>query len=246
MFLQKAPSLPTENAAECRTTAYGCCYDRTTPASGPNGEGCPNPPNHSKRMADDAKCHRHKDDIWLVPSRQLSALFAPCLAPLAPAALGCPATTTTSSPPSACTSGLAVVMATATTLWAWKSVRGHVRFLSQANRTQVQPIRPEKPTAPTGPHLRLLGLRAEALETWGGSSQSTEPPAAAPADRPRALPRRLTEEDSGCVIAGLSLLARHSIAAPQRGKNLTKARSVSQPHLQRLCRADRLPAEKQE
>uniref|UniRef100_A0A8C9ZXM9 Papilin, proteoglycan like sulfated glycoprotein n=1 Tax=Sander lucioperca TaxID=283035 RepID=A0A8C9ZXM9_SANLU len=42
----QAPSLPTENAAQCRLTTYGCCYDRTTPAGGPNGEGCPNPPNH--------------------------------------------------------------------------------------------------------------------------------------------------------------------------------------------------------
>ncbi|KAM9356375.1 LOW QUALITY PROTEIN: papilin-like [Pholidichthys leucotaenia] len=44
-----APSLPTENAVQCRTTTYGCCYDRTTPAAGPNGEGCPNPPNHIER-----------------------------------------------------------------------------------------------------------------------------------------------------------------------------------------------------
>ncbi|XP_063354149.1 papilin isoform X1 [Pelmatolapia mariae] len=43
------PSLPTENAVECRTTTYGCCYDRTTPAGGPNGEGCPNPPNYIER-----------------------------------------------------------------------------------------------------------------------------------------------------------------------------------------------------
>ncbi|XP_026162820.1 papilin [Mastacembelus armatus] len=44
-----APSLPTENAVQCRTTTYGCCYDRTTPAGGANGEGCPNPPNHIER-----------------------------------------------------------------------------------------------------------------------------------------------------------------------------------------------------
>ncbi|KAG7235807.1 hypothetical protein INR49_002194 [Caranx melampygus] len=44
-----APSLPTENAVQCRTTTYGCCYDRTTPAGGPNGENCPNPPNHIER-----------------------------------------------------------------------------------------------------------------------------------------------------------------------------------------------------
>ncbi|XP_071353953.1 papilin isoform X2 [Trachinotus anak] len=44
-----APSLPAENAVQCRTTTYGCCYDRTTPAGGPNGEGCPNPPNHIER-----------------------------------------------------------------------------------------------------------------------------------------------------------------------------------------------------
>uniref|UniRef100_A0A8P4GB81 Papilin a, proteoglycan-like sulfated glycoprotein n=1 Tax=Dicentrarchus labrax TaxID=13489 RepID=A0A8P4GB81_DICLA len=37
MFAQ-VPSLPTENAVQCRTTTYGCCYDRTTPAGGPNGE----------------------------------------------------------------------------------------------------------------------------------------------------------------------------------------------------------------
>lgn len=48
MPFQVTPSLPTENAVECRTTTYGCCYDRTTPAGGPNGEGCPNPPNYSK------------------------------------------------------------------------------------------------------------------------------------------------------------------------------------------------------
>lgn len=65
MSVQAAPSLPTENAAECRTTAYGCCYDRTTAASGPNGEGCPNPPNHSKRTAEGTTCERHKDDIWV-------------------------------------------------------------------------------------------------------------------------------------------------------------------------------------
>ncbi|XP_062296303.1 papilin [Scomber scombrus] len=44
-----APSLPTENAVQCRLTTYGCCYDRTTPAGGPNGEGCPNPPNNIER-----------------------------------------------------------------------------------------------------------------------------------------------------------------------------------------------------
>uniref|UniRef100_UPI0009B417C8 papilin n=1 Tax=Monopterus albus TaxID=43700 RepID=UPI0009B417C8 len=44
-----APSLPTENAVQCRTTTYGCCYDRTTPAGGANGESCPDPPNHIKR-----------------------------------------------------------------------------------------------------------------------------------------------------------------------------------------------------
>ncbi|MEQ2164714.1 hypothetical protein GOODEAATRI_009603 [Goodea atripinnis] len=44
----KLAPLPSENAVECRTTTYGCCYDRKTPAGGPNGEGCPNPPNHSK------------------------------------------------------------------------------------------------------------------------------------------------------------------------------------------------------
>ncbi|XP_034050965.1 papilin-like [Thalassophryne amazonica] len=44
-----APSLPTENAVQCRMTTYGCCYDRTTPAGGPNGEGCPNPPNYIER-----------------------------------------------------------------------------------------------------------------------------------------------------------------------------------------------------
>uniref|UniRef100_A0A665W5F7 Papilin a, proteoglycan-like sulfated glycoprotein n=1 Tax=Echeneis naucrates TaxID=173247 RepID=A0A665W5F7_ECHNA len=47
MFTQATPSLPTENAVQCRTTTYGCCYDRTTPAAGPNGEGCPDPPNHT-------------------------------------------------------------------------------------------------------------------------------------------------------------------------------------------------------
>lgn len=50
MFPQAVSSLPTENAVQCRTTTYGCCYDRTTPAGGANGEGCPNPPNHSKTM----------------------------------------------------------------------------------------------------------------------------------------------------------------------------------------------------
>nr|XP_043904056.1 papilin [Solea senegalensis] len=44
-----APSLPTENAVQCRTTTYGCCYDRTSIAAGPNGEGCPDPPNHIER-----------------------------------------------------------------------------------------------------------------------------------------------------------------------------------------------------
>uniref|UniRef100_G3NNX0 Papilin a, proteoglycan-like sulfated glycoprotein n=1 Tax=Gasterosteus aculeatus aculeatus TaxID=481459 RepID=G3NNX0_GASAC len=46
---QAAPSLPTENAAGCRLTTFGCCYDRTTPAGGPSGEGCPDPPNHVER-----------------------------------------------------------------------------------------------------------------------------------------------------------------------------------------------------
>lgn len=50
MFPQAAPSLPTENAVQCRRTTYGCCYDRTSVANGPNGEGCPNPPNHSKQQ----------------------------------------------------------------------------------------------------------------------------------------------------------------------------------------------------
>uniref|UniRef100_A0A3Q2YBP0 Papilin a, proteoglycan-like sulfated glycoprotein n=1 Tax=Hippocampus comes TaxID=109280 RepID=A0A3Q2YBP0_HIPCM len=36
--------IPAENAVQCRTTTYGCCYDRTTPAAGPNGEGCRDPP----------------------------------------------------------------------------------------------------------------------------------------------------------------------------------------------------------
>uniref|UniRef100_A0A673A8V1 Papilin a, proteoglycan-like sulfated glycoprotein n=1 Tax=Sphaeramia orbicularis TaxID=375764 RepID=A0A673A8V1_9TELE len=44
-----APSLPTENAVQCRTTTYGCCYDRTSPAAGPNGEGCPDPPSYIDR-----------------------------------------------------------------------------------------------------------------------------------------------------------------------------------------------------
>lgn len=48
--VQAAPSLPVENARQCRTTTYGCCFDRTTPAGGPNGEGCPDPPNHSKNV----------------------------------------------------------------------------------------------------------------------------------------------------------------------------------------------------
>ncbi|KAH0620670.1 hypothetical protein JD844_021343 [Phrynosoma platyrhinos] len=33
---------PTE---ECRTSRYGCCYDSVTSASGPQGEGCLNPPS---------------------------------------------------------------------------------------------------------------------------------------------------------------------------------------------------------
>lgn len=165
----------------------------------------------------------------IVSWRQLGALFARCLTPLAPAAPGCPATTTTSSPPSVCTSGLAVAMATATTLPAWKSVRGRVRFLSRANRTLVRPILPEKPVAPTGPRLLRADPQVEAHETWGGSSQSTEPPAAAPADRPRVQPRTLTEEDSTCATAGLSLLPRLSRAALQPGKHLMKGCSGSQP-----------------
>lgn len=48
--VQAAPSLPLENAVQCRTTTYGCCYDRATPAGGPNGEGCPDPPHHSKTV----------------------------------------------------------------------------------------------------------------------------------------------------------------------------------------------------
>ena len=36
-----AASLPTTNALQCRTTVFGCCYDRATPAGGPNGEECP-------------------------------------------------------------------------------------------------------------------------------------------------------------------------------------------------------------
>uniref|UniRef100_A0A3B3DZ05 Papilin a, proteoglycan-like sulfated glycoprotein n=1 Tax=Oryzias melastigma TaxID=30732 RepID=A0A3B3DZ05_ORYME len=48
MFLHQAASLPTQNAPGCKLTTYGCCYDRTTPAGGPNGEGCPDPPNNSK------------------------------------------------------------------------------------------------------------------------------------------------------------------------------------------------------
>lgn len=48
--VQAAPSLPVENAVQCRTTTYGCCFDRTTPAGGPNGEGCPDPPHHSKSI----------------------------------------------------------------------------------------------------------------------------------------------------------------------------------------------------
>lgn len=56
MFVQVA-SLPTENAVQCRTTTYGCCYDRTTPAGGPNGEGCPNPPNHSKELKQQIVLH---------------------------------------------------------------------------------------------------------------------------------------------------------------------------------------------
>lgn len=50
LSVQTAPSLPVENAVQCRTTTYGCCYDRTTPAGGPNGEGCPDPPHHSKSV----------------------------------------------------------------------------------------------------------------------------------------------------------------------------------------------------
>lgn len=49
IILQSAP-LPTENAVQCRTTTYGCCFDRVSIAAGPNGEGCPDPPNHSKDM----------------------------------------------------------------------------------------------------------------------------------------------------------------------------------------------------
>uniref|UniRef100_A0A3Q3VIT3 Uncharacterized protein n=1 Tax=Mola mola TaxID=94237 RepID=A0A3Q3VIT3_MOLML len=63
LFPQAASSLPAENAVQCRTTRYGCCYDRTTPAGGPNGEGCPDPPNHSKRTR---KSARHRPPLsWL-------------------------------------------------------------------------------------------------------------------------------------------------------------------------------------
>lgn len=50
-----------------------------------------------------------------VPLLQSSALSAPCPVVPAPAAAGCHATTTTSSPPSVCTSGTEVATATATT-----------------------------------------------------------------------------------------------------------------------------------
>lgn len=99
-----------------------------------------------------------------------------------------------------------------------------MRFLRPASHTTVQPIWPERPTAPTGPRPRRGDPRAEARETWGGSSPSTGPPAAA--DRPRVPPRTLTEPEA-TPTAGPSPLPRRSIAALQPGKNPMRAPSGS-------------------
>uniref|UniRef100_A0A8C7CGV2 Papilin, proteoglycan like sulfated glycoprotein n=1 Tax=Oncorhynchus kisutch TaxID=8019 RepID=A0A8C7CGV2_ONCKI len=43
------PLLPAENSIQCRLTTYGCCFDRTSAAAGPDGEGCPTPPDNVPR-----------------------------------------------------------------------------------------------------------------------------------------------------------------------------------------------------
>ena len=327
MFPQAAPSLPTENAVQCRRTTYGCCYDRTSVANGPNGEGCPNPPNHSKQQTRYYKLmsgfvvllfffvffqnhmwicpvQTHSETLrshWLkglltgfivsmgkyavyprtpifklyhgisinpvfcyfalslqafqskmfiarlhvgnlapsVPLLQLSAPSAPCLVLPAPAATGLPATTSTSSPPSACTSGTEVATVTATTSWPAPSARGRARFLRRASRARAQSLPLEVP--PLGespplqgphqeqaPHLEeeleqvdphLEGQQVEAHATWAGFSPCREARPAAPADRPQAPPHTPTEAESSALV-GLPMVLLPSTPAQQRGKTL--------------------------
>ncbi|KAK1893966.1 Papilin, partial [Dissostichus eleginoides] len=73
-----APSLPSENAPQCKLTTYGCCYDRTTPAGGPNGESCPNPPNHIERSLCSLPRAAGSCSSWM-PRYHFDVLTSKCL-----------------------------------------------------------------------------------------------------------------------------------------------------------------------
>lgn len=170
----------------------------------------------------------------------------------APAATGYHATTTTSSPPSVCTSGMEVATVTVTTSCPGLSARGCARCLHQANRVRGQSLQRESQLLEEnlpleGPHLKeapclkqaphLEGQQAGGHATWGGFSQSREARPAAPADRPQVPPPMPTELESICACVGLHLHLLLSTPAQQRGKILKtqgawrKAHSLPQHRL---------------